>query len=621
MAEFKVSLSFKDEATGRFIKATEEQINAVKKAGIAIKKETHGMALDLDKMAKQSQETGRHMRFLGMEIGKLAGSIGSIRNTILVYMFMLRPLINLIKESSQAYIEQEDAIKRINFSMGLQNTYSHAMGEELIKLSKSFQSVTRYGDEAVLQVMEKLVTIGNVMPAHLKRATQATLDFASATGRDLSTAADIMAKAASGYTGQLARYGIIIDKNIPKTRAFAEVLGFIEKNMGKRAQADVESMGGKMAQYSNVLNDLKENIGSLLAKWTNLGLVLNWYKEKIAIVTRWTDRWILSTNQIDFMKKQVAALNRELEDLATRKPGKRWFVDTDQWQTDINRMRQLVTERDRIVQALKMAEQKFGNEEVIAAAYREQEKLAIREQFEERYKTYQRQNAEFRLKELQEEYATYKQAFEDNKEALLQIEEWYKYEKDILDAEILKQAKKHSEIQVQLMQAAATGMRDAISNNFIKVIKGDFAALTDMVRDFGNIMLESIARIAITGMFKRSPIGGFIGVHSGGYIMGDNSYGHGRKKYHSGGEVDATLLEGEYVLNRNAVRNMGVDNLDRLNRGETGSGTIINNYYIQTIDERSFRERLQQHGDIYSNATDRSIKDNTSLRKTSQRFG
>ena len=68
---------------------------------------------------------------------------------------------------------------------------------------------------------------------------------------------------------------------------------------------------------------------------------------------------------------------------------------------------------------------------------------------------------------------------------------------------------------------------------------------------------------------------------------------------------------------------LGIDNLSRLNRGEGlgGGTTIINNYNIQTIDERSFRERLSQHPDIYTNASEMNIKDNRSLRSTNRRWG
>ena len=176
---------------------------------------------------------------------------------------------------------------------------------------------------------------------------------------------------------------------------------------------------------------------------------------------------------------------------------------------------------------------------------------------------------------------------------------------------------------INFMTAFAKGAENALTKGFINVVKGNFEGLKDVVADFGNMLLETMMRFAAQAILLRIGFASFLGFHSGGYIQAgrSSSAGYG-KKFHSGGEVPATLLEGEGVVNRTGMRSLGVDNLNKLNRGEgSGGGTTVNNYYIQTIDERSFRERLQQHGDIYTGAADRGIQDNTSLRKTSQKFG
>jgi hypothetical protein len=172
-------------------------------------------------------------------------------------------------------------------------------------------------------------------------------------------------------------------------------------------------------------------------------------------------------------------------------------------------------------------------------------------------------------------------------------------------------------------------MRDAMRDGFFKVIKGDFEGLKDVAFTFIDMITKKILENAANWALVKMGFGSFLGFgggladHTGGYMYSgiESSYGYS-KKYHSGGEVNATLLEGEGVLNRNAMRNVGVDNLNKLNRGEQfGGGDTINNYYIQTIDERSFRERLQQHGDVYASASEGAIRDNSSLRRTSQRWG
>lgn len=628
--QFKVFLSFKDEATGKFIEATDDQIAAMKKLGIVLKKEGAGVGVAMDKMAQEAEKSKRSMRFLGGEITGVMKSLGSLRNMILVYLFALRPLVALVKESAEAYAQQEDAIKRINYAMGLQGTYSKEMSDDLIKLSKGFQSVTRYGDEAVLEVMEKLITIGSIMPTQLERVTQATLDLASATGRDLGSAAEILAKASQGITRGLAQVGIVIDKNLPKTKVLEEVLRFIEEHMGKRAQADVESYAGKIAQAANALNDLQESIGKLMAEGLNLPVVLGWWK----VAFEGLNKAITGEGVtiLDTLQKQLAEINKAIaaggaETIAKGKP-RAWWGFGGYAESEIKKAQDLLIQRDQITRAIQFenqiqANQKMLAEQKVAETKLAQEKLAIQETFEEQYLSYQRSKASFRLGELKKDYDTYKVAFQGNAEALLEVDQWYKYQKETLDLALLQEAKKHSDMYVMFMQGAARGMKEALVDGFIKIARGEFEGLMGVVSNFGSMMLEVIMQMAAVKIIKATFLGAFLGAHTGGYMYPgiESSYGY-RKRFHSGGEVPATLLEGEGILSRVGMRSLGVDNLNKLNRGERmGGGTTINNYYIQTIDERSFRERLQEHGDIYAGASEMGIKDNTSLRKTSQQFG
>lgn len=628
---FKIYLSFKDEATGKFVKATEDQIASMKKLGLTVKKEGAGVGVDLDKMAKAHENAGRASRFHQSEIGKLAGSIGSLRNMILVWMFALSPIIDLIKGSIDAMMEQEDAIKRINHAMGLQGTQSKFMSDKLIELSKSFQETTRYGDEAILEVMEKLITMGNIMPSEIEKITQSVLDLSAATGRDLSTSADILVRASQGVTTGLRRMGIIIDEATPKARVLSEVMNFINKNMGGRAQADIDSYSGRIAQAKNAWNDMTESLGLFIAEFVQLKEVSKFYKEAIENLN--------ASKKFDAIKeaqKQIAELNKELAHYEKYKdfkylgfipiPGQR-----EEMEKQIAATKNFIKIQEEVIKSEQTRNiQKAVEAEKTSAIVREgQQKIKATEDFNTAYNSLASRRIEVERKSLNESYEIY-QKYVDDKVAL---DSWYKEEKDKIDKE--QKALEKSRMSVTydamtiFMQSYAKNMHSAMSDGFFKLVKGDFETLGDVVRTFGDAMLKTItdiiAQLIIMYVWKEAA--GFLGypggiAHTGGLIYAKNtSYGMPRRKFHSGGEVPATLLEGEGVLNRRAMGNLGVSNLDKLNRGESAGGTTINNYYIQTIDERSFRERLQQNGDIYSNASSMNIKDNGSLRKTSQRYG
>lgn len=167
--------------------------------------------------------------------------------------FLTKQLISL----AQA---QEDAVKGLNAALATTGQFSIETSESIQRLASSLQLQTTFGDEAILNMQSLLVTYG-VTTDKLEEASQATLDFAVATGRDLKTAALTVGKAAAGFTGELSRYGIIIDKNIPKTEKFRAVLDKMNEQFRGRAQAEVRTFSGRMTQLRNATGDLSEAFG------------------------------------------------------------------------------------------------------------------------------------------------------------------------------------------------------------------------------------------------------------------------------------------------------------------------------------------------------------------------
>lgn len=627
---FKVNLSFKDDATGKFVKATEEQIAAIKKLGIAVKKEGSGVGLDLERMGKKAEESGRGYRFLGGEITGVMKSLGSLRNMILVYLFALRPLVNLTRESIEAFSQQEDATRRINYAMGLQGTYSERMSKNLIALSENFQNTTRYGDDLVLNVMEKLVTLGRVMPSELENVTRAVLDFAAATGKDPVDAAELFARASQGITTGLKRAGIIIDEFTPKSRVLAATIEEVNSRMGGRAQKDIDSYTGRLKRFENAVSDLRETIGLLIIEGLNLPYVLQTWTQMIGSLNK-AITGFEGTTPLDVLHKRLADINKKIsesgaEAISKQTPNKLWFITGGYSEKEIEKAKSLIMEKTILLKTIEKEKQdefnkRIAEEAAANAEHEKQLKLDAQEDFMTQYNSLESR----RLDIARQAYEEDKKRFEEAGVDKVKLAQWNSEKLKELAEMQTKVIKSEYDKMVDITKTAAIGMRDAMKNIFIGTIKGEMDSLKDAVVGFGDMMLNKLmeiaATMAMTAIFPWSKP--FLGiVHSGGSIYSDSpSYGIPRKKFHSGGEVPATLLEGEYVMNRNAVRNIGVDNLDKLNRGERMGGGTVNNYYIQTIDERSFRERLQQHGDIYASTVEKGYMDNTSLRKTAQRYG
>lgn len=200
---------------------------------------------------------------LGAGVNRLANMARNVFAGVVAYkgIGLLKDAFDSVTASAQ---EQQDAVNNLTASLRIAGFEAEGLTLASQQLASELQKQTRYGDEAILKMQSLLVTYG-VMPSKLEEATRATLDFAAATGRDLETAALTVGKAAAGFTGELSRYGIIVDtQGIPKTEVFAKVLAKLQEQFGGRAVADAKTYAGQLAQLGNVWDDLKEQVGGFV---------------------------------------------------------------------------------------------------------------------------------------------------------------------------------------------------------------------------------------------------------------------------------------------------------------------------------------------------------------------
>lgn len=85
-------------------------------------------------------------------------------------------------------------------------------------------------------------------------------DLARAKNMDLSTAAMLVGRVASGNTSILTRYGIVLEKGASSTEALAA----IQKRFGGQAETYAKSYAGQMEIFGIQFNNLKETIGAVV---------------------------------------------------------------------------------------------------------------------------------------------------------------------------------------------------------------------------------------------------------------------------------------------------------------------------------------------------------------------
>jgi hypothetical protein len=699
-AKMKASFAEQEAAADRLTQAIERMSANMERSITASGEKTteaiKGIGKSLNETKKPTDDHIGGMARMTKAYEHFRIEVARTRNAVLLFTFVFRPLINLVKESIESYTKQEDAVNRMNAALQIQGTFTDMTSKHLIGLAESLQQVTRYGDDAIENVIQRLVSEGDLLPSQLDAATKAVLDFSAATGRDLSTSADVVAKAMAGFTGQLARYGIFIDRNIPKTEKAAAVLKALNEQFGGFAQKDVNTTSGRFAKLANTVDDLKESFGRWAVGVLQVDKAIQFLNDGLKAMTPTGEesRFVELEKQADALDKAITRMQKKrsgkivIEGISDLLPIKQLIEGLHA--TD-GAYDSLLVKREMMQRAIKKeaeAEQALmltrGKVAAISKEVGTESALKNAEQFLERFNELQEKSKDEEVRRIKDQYA----AYQDLVKRRLQLEQAFNQQlailqkqranmaegknRDTVDMEIksveqqqqaLEEFYKHAgelggqynkELEdvfgravdpVQTWVTAATTLMD---DGFFNIITGKFRDLEDVVVNFGNTMLKMLIQLATNKIFFSlfggasgfSFVGGGGGLpgpegilgHQGLYVRHaqSTSAGYGGKRgnlpfaghYAQGGEVRAVLHEGEGVVNREGMRNLGVDNLNKLNSGKgVGGDSVVNNYYIQTIDERSFRDRLSEHGDIFSSASERSIQDNKSLRKTIQRFG
>ena len=640
---FKVYLTFKDEATGKFVKATEDQIAAVRKMGVVAAKEGTVSAVAVEKVGKSMQETVRHTRYLGEEVSRLAGKIGSMRNMILVWMFALRPLIGQIKTSITAAIDQENAEMKLTAAFAATGKGTAQSVKSLAEYANKLQFTTGVADEYIISAQAVLANF-RFTDAQIKAAIPTILDVAAAKQKlgesdaDVESVAKRVGLALSGNASMLQRLGIVIDESVRKHGDFNDILQSIQKSAGGMSTLMASTFQGQVNIAKAAISEFHEQLGYIITKSPVVISALQMMTgEMIKMSENMNSSREATNNFLGSWNRVAAAIIGVVDSIK--------FL----WRTILQMGRIVVVVFDGIAAGLV---QIYSFIQRVLSGFIGLSTFPWAKMLSAQMKTsaddIELWASSFTIA-MNQTITDYKDGAAVMSGTLDTMVDTYakielgainviKKQKEMLGLlpQAIDKTKEDTKAVFNAMDTMlteyATNMRDTLSDGFVKVIKGDFKSLKDTIVNFGDQMLQTISKIIanliIMSVWKKAAgflgfSGGFSIQHSGGYILSpSDSSGYGRKKFHSGGEVPAILQEGEGVLSRTGMRSLGVDNLNKLNRGEqAGGGGVTNNYYIQTIDERSFRERLQQHGDIYADASDMAIRDNNSLRQTSQRWG
>ena len=198
-------------------------------------------------------------------IGGLTQAVKSYGAEIGAVVLAIRQGMKFIKNLTDAYGIQQDAIVELESALKSTGDYTPTLSQEMQDLASQLQSVTTYGDEATLSAAAMLQSLADLSGEGLKQAIPLVQDLAAGMGIDLKVAASLVGKTLGSTTNAMSRYGIVLDMTGTKSEKLAELQEQINQKFGGRAVALAGTYTGKMTSLKNAYSDLQESMGAIIA--------------------------------------------------------------------------------------------------------------------------------------------------------------------------------------------------------------------------------------------------------------------------------------------------------------------------------------------------------------------
>ena len=220
----------------------------------------------MDNAQRRLQKVGKQMQSAGKNL-----TVG-----------LTAPIVALGYKSVVAFDKQAKAIAQVEAGIKSTGQAAGFTSEQLQKMASDLQNNTIFGDEEILQgTTSQLLTFTNIAGEQFARTQQAALDLATRLDGDLKSSAIQLGKALNDPVANLSalsRSGIQFSKDqkavinsLVESNRLADaqtiILDELEKQYGGAAEAAAKAGLGPFTQFSNILGDIMEQFGEIIAEY------------------------------------------------------------------------------------------------------------------------------------------------------------------------------------------------------------------------------------------------------------------------------------------------------------------------------------------------------------------
>jgi hypothetical protein len=171
-----------------------------------------------------------------------------------------------VKEGVKAASESEAAFNDLANAMARTGNYSQKAAEDFKSFADAIEKTTGVNDKAVLSAGSLIESLTGLDEKGLKQATKAAIDLSAALGKDLDTAATLVAKSLIGNEEALARVGVSFKGFNKDALNSTTILTELEKRFGGAAAGKINTFAGAVTILSTAFENIQKEIGFIIIK-------------------------------------------------------------------------------------------------------------------------------------------------------------------------------------------------------------------------------------------------------------------------------------------------------------------------------------------------------------------
>ena len=218
-----------------------------------------------NKLEKLSKNAEKGFKASGVAWGSFVGTLASSGATkaIAIITGAFGGMVDVFKEGIEASQVQQDAMNKLAAQMKINGDFSKEAAQGMFDFASGIQSVSKFGDEAVIDQLAFAKAMG-ASNEQAKKIIKASIDLAASTGQDLNSAVRNVSKTLGGMKGEL---GEVIPEMAGLTAEQLKAgaaIDIVARKFKGAAEAELNTFSGKLQQAKNSWGDMLEKIGDFI---------------------------------------------------------------------------------------------------------------------------------------------------------------------------------------------------------------------------------------------------------------------------------------------------------------------------------------------------------------------